>query len=181
MLVKQIDINPDDTNIAQFATMDVNGLWKFNYCKYIKRRFPNAKERDENKIIRVYNKVYEEVLNGPDLFICSRCGIPDTKANLDRGVEHPRYRCEEESFFYKLFNSLSKECQNDPVKHYTELSDEHSVKFQDIHLLSSNVAIRYQASDWCREFIIPYYEGNNMVPFSWKMKYWIANEKYKNS
>lgn len=181
VLVKQSDKNPDDTNIAQFATMNSSGLWKFDYYRYIRHKFPNASDKDDSKIVTVCNKIYEDVLNGPDLFVCNRCGIPDTKANLDRGVEHPRYQCEEESFFFKLFCSLSRECQINPIKHYLELPDENKIKLRDIRLHSSNIAIRYQPNDWCREFIIPHYQRNNIISSEWKSYYWIAYNKLNSS
>lgn len=177
-----ININP---RISSSSILQPNGLWKFDYIKYHKLKFPNINRPLDTETILFWNNQYESVLNGPQLMACNRCGIPDTKENLDRGVEHSRMECEEASYYYKIYKALSDECRENPGKNedcLKELSNvRKNTKYQENSLYSSvSHVLRDEPEQWYFEFNIPNYEGINEVTQEWKYKYYDALQKIKN-
>jgi hypothetical protein len=179
MVLTQIkdDKIKESANIVKCATLEVNGKWKFNAKKFMNHKLDSDSEK-------FWNDSFENVLNGPDLFICNRCSIPDTKENLDRGVEHSRIQCEEESYYFKIYKGLSDKCREDLdgsdecLKELIEVKK--NTKFQDNKLYSSNHVLRYYSTDFYWNFNIPEYTGINTVTEKWKDSYHNADDMIKN-
>ena len=164
--------------ISKFAKFN-NGKWKFDAKGYLGYYLGP-------KLEKVYNDEYESILNGPDLFECNRCGIPDTKINLDNGVEHSRYQCEQASYYFKVYKKMSDDCRENPggsVKCINEsVKFARETKFQDNALyFKSKYAIRCEPHQWGFEFNIPKYNGDNMAPRDWSCKLYDARNKIRDA
>jgi hypothetical protein len=171
MVLKKLQ-NIQTPKITKCAKL-FNGKWKFDSACYF-----GCKDSE-----KYWNDEYENVLNGPDLYLCNRCHIPDTKENLDKHVEHTRYQCEEKSYMFKIYKKLSDNCREDPSKSVKCLEElkkvTNNTKFQEN---SHNVYVIRNVSPetWSREFDIPMYQGDNMVTQKWKENYHSSLKKAEN-
>ena len=178
------DIDISKTKILRNSTLK-NGKWTFDSDGFFKNKYKYSKHEPHSpKTQKFWNDQFEEVLNGPSLADCNRCGIPDTIENLERGVEHSRIQCEEASFYFRIYKKLSDECRENPGKNKKCLEElkeaRKSTKFQDWDLYSSNYVLRNYPCEWSREFEVPYYEGDNKVSKEWEYKYHDAVAKLNN-
>lgn len=178
-MVLKLRPNITEGHISPFAKFN-NGFWTFDSVKFFEKNLPNYKIDKESE--KSWNKEFEDVLNGPDLYRCTRCGIPDTKENLDRGVEHSKYECEAASFYFKIYKRLSDDCRENPGKNrkcLEELDEIRSTtRFQEGAFYGRvPYVIRNYDYRWVQEFEIPRYEGFSEVTDEWKNKYLEAMEK----
>lgn len=155
-------------NFRKYISEDGDGHYRFDSQGY----FENEHNTKLDWNWKRRNETFEKVFNGPQLYECNRCGILDTKENLDRGVEHSRIQCEEESYYYQIWLKLSQRCRNNPEYYLSELLEaKKNTQFQDSELYSSNFELRYHSDDIISAFEIPLYIGNNVVSDDWKTKY----------
>lgn len=185
VLKVRTDISPNIVpKISSCCKMQPDGLWKFDYVKFHELEYPKSSQFLDTQSILFWNKEFESVLNcSSELLECNRCGIPDTKENLDRGVEHSRIECEEASYYFKIYKGLSDRCREDPGRDdecLKELLDVRSrTKFQDGSIYGRvPFVLRNMPEQWGFEFVVPRYKGENTVSNEWKYnKYYEALKK----
>ena len=181
MVLKMKD-NIKNPSISKFCTKTLDNLWKFDYGSYMKFQYPSL---DQSYLdIMYWNKEYENILNGPELYLCNRCGIPDYKENLDKGVEHSKIQCEEANYHFKIYKSLSDDCRENPGKSKNCLDElsrlKNEIKFRDNteQYKYYNFLLKYETGI-VNDFDIKKYNSDNKVSQKWLSRYFYALKKIK--
>lgn len=156
------------TSFSKYVTVNDKGEYEVSLDFFKKTSYNGNPE--------YWKKEFEKVLNGPQLYECNRCGILDTKEQLDKGVEHGRIECEIESYRRRVYDGVSLKCKLFPWLFEDELKKvKKSIRFQDGNLYSYNHVLRKESAKFIHTFYIPEYESKeNVVP---EDKWWF-NKKY---
>ena len=173
-----ISIKNPNGKIARFANLDENtGMYTFDYAGMHKHEYRDKYPLPSEETIRSWNEQYEKILNGPVLYECNRCGLPDTYENISGGLEHSRHECETAGFMFRVYGAISDGAKIDPTNFMAEIADVlENTRFQDEAVYSTlPYTLRYD--DWYISFNIkPYKKTDNLAPQEWIRKYQLMKE-----